>query len=134
MFDMNSFFQTLIGRFLSDNLDGCVLRKECRLEGMMRYDPNFDPPRPSPTLRPDFVVFNGSEAVAILDAKYRDLSKPPLPREMLYQLAIYGACHSSRVATILYPTYDGSASEARVIVTDPVAGTHCGSAAAARVP
>lgn len=41
---------------------------------------------------------------------------------MLYQLALYASSHESGMATILYPTYDGSASEARISVNDPVAG------------
>jgi 5-methylcytosine-specific restriction enzyme subunit McrC len=123
MFDMNRFFQALMGRFLADNLEGYVIQQECRLKHMMHYDPKFDPQkRPPPTPRPDFVVFKGQTSVAILDAKYRDLWAKRLPREMLYQLAIYGASHPSGVATILYPTYDEAASESRIIVTDPIVG------------
>jgi 5-methylcytosine-specific restriction enzyme subunit McrC len=123
MFDMNRFFQVLLGRFLADNLQGHVLQEEYCLKHMMHYDPKFDPQkRKSPTPRPDFVVFKGRVSAAILDAKYRDLWAKRLPREMLYQLAIYGASHPSGVATILYPTYDGAASEARIIVTDPIIG------------
>ena len=122
MFDMNDFFQALMGRFLDDNLDGPVLCEQYRLKSMMRYDPKFDPrKRPPPTPRPDFVVFKGRVSAAILDAKYRDLwEKRRLPEDMLYQLAVYGASHPTGVATILYPTHNSSASEERIIVTDPV--------------
>jgi 5-methylcytosine-specific restriction enzyme subunit McrC len=83
--------------------------------------PDFNPRNcRSPDPRPDFVVKHNSGASAILDAKYRNLWEQSLPRDMLYQLAIYASSHDSKVATILYPTTDGQAKEARVEVRDPV--------------
>jgi 5-methylcytosine-specific restriction enzyme subunit McrC len=87
---MNRFFQALLARYLADNLAEHVVRSEHRLEGMFAYLPGWNPrPSRTPTHRPDFVVAQGPKTVAILDAKYRDLWENPLPRDMLYQLAIY---------------------------------------------
>ena len=72
------------------------------------------------------MVLHGPRQVAVLDAKYRDLWEKPLPREMLYQLALYAAAHEGRSATILYPTTDGAAKEARLNITDPLFGTQIG--------
>jgi 5-methylcytosine-specific restriction enzyme subunit McrC len=68
-------------------------------------------------------MLHGNRQIAILDAKYRDLWERPLPREMLYQLAIYAISHEQRSATILYPTLDSGATEARINVNDTVLGT-----------
>jgi 5-methylcytosine-specific restriction enzyme subunit McrC len=127
MFDMNAFFQALLSRFLRENLPGYSVIDEHSLKGMMRYKPNFSPPRKSPTPRPDYVIRHGNKICSILDAKYRDIWEKDLPRYMLYQLVVYAVSHSDQPrSTIIYPTFHPGARETRIDVTDPVYGKMIG--------
>lgn len=125
LFDMNRFFQSLISRFLHDNLENCEVEDEFRLKELFSYDPHRNPQRRRvPVQKPDFIIRRERRIAAILDAKYRDLWQKSLPRDMLYQLALYalGQRGLSRKAVILYPTLSHVAREQAILIREPVSG------------
>jgi 5-methylcytosine-specific restriction enzyme subunit McrC len=126
LFDMNRFFQTLLSRFLGENLVGYEVQDEQKLRGVFSYDLANNPRNHrSPSLRPDFLVLRNRKVKAVLDAKYRDLWERNLPREMLYQLALYalGQENGNHRATIIYPTLEDAARQQIIFVKDPLRGT-----------
>jgi 5-methylcytosine-specific restriction enzyme subunit McrC len=121
LFDMNRFFQALLSKFLRESLPDCRLENEVPLRGMISYAAGCNPRgRRAPQPRPDFLVTRGNERF-LLDAKYRDLWRDDLPRDMLYQLAIYAMSQPrGATAAILYPTDDAAATEAIVDIREPM--------------
>ena len=125
LFDMNRFFQTLMSRFLHEHLEGYEIQDEYRLKELFCYDSDRNPlRRRAPVQKPDFVIRRNRKIAAILDAKYRDLWEKPLPREMLYQLALYalGQAGNDCKAVILYPNLAAEASEQVILIREPVSG------------
>ncbi|WP_304519130.1 5-methylcytosine restriction system specificity protein McrC [Clostridium estertheticum] len=127
-FDMNAFFETLIGRLLQNCSEGYSIKDQYSLHDMFIYTSGFNPcNRRSPTPRPDFAIMKEGRVVKLLDAKYRDLWERSLPAKMLYQLAIYAVNGIwDKTATILYPTLSDLPTTAKIDINDPVS---CGNIA-----
>ncbi len=118
LFDMNRLFQAIIGRFLRENLPRCEVQEEKALKHLLHYAEN---PRgkQAPRPRPDFAVTHPTQGRTLLDAKYRDLWERDLPREMLYQLALYATSGATKhTAVMLYPTESRAARDARIDIHD----------------
>ena len=133
LFDMNRFFQALVGKVLKEHLLEAIIEEEYRLTGMMRYVVN---PRrhDAPTPRPDFLVTVGGKRYP-LDAKYRDLWNLKLPPEMLYQLVMYAMSQPPpSTAAIIYPSTSAAATEAMIEIRDPATGSHRASVALRPLP
>ena len=125
LFDMNIFFQSLISRFLHDELSEFSIQDEHRLKDIFEYDPANNPQRRRAVVpRPDFAVLAHGKVIEFLDAKYRDLWETSLPRDMLYQLAIYALSKNTGKprATILYPTLAAEAVDQVVLLKEPILG------------
>jgi 5-methylcytosine-specific restriction enzyme subunit McrC len=118
--DMNGLWQRLLGRVLSEWAPGVRIREEVSLRHIFQRNPTFAPRyRQMPQPRPDLAVLVPGRDIAYLDAKYRDLWLHTLPREMLYQLAVYASAQRSGVAAMLYPTDEVAAAEERLDICDP---------------
>jgi 5-methylcytosine-specific restriction enzyme subunit McrC len=123
-FDMNVFFETLVGRLIADFGEEFTLKEQFSLHDLFRYTPNFNPNRRrSPTPRPDFALMREGKVVKLLDAKYRDLWEKSLPRDMLYQLAIYAVSGiGNGTATIIYPVITDQPTTQKIDINYPVSG------------
>jgi len=122
-FDMNRLWQQLLGRVLTEWDPGAEVREEVALRDLFASDPAFPILRRNvPMPRPDFGVYQRGRLIAYLDAKYRDLSATSLPREMLYQLALYATAQGAGAAAMLYPTDVPNRAEERLLIRDPRSG------------
>jgi 5-methylcytosine-specific restriction enzyme subunit McrC len=127
--DMNRLWQRLMARVLKEWGRGLNVEEEFKLRGVFQKNAAHPLKRRIPTPRPDFAVVGKSNTVCFLDAKYRDLWSKPLPREMLYQLALYAFAQGHGAAAILYPTDSGDAVEERVDLREPLSNAFRGSIA-----
>jgi 5-methylcytosine-specific restriction enzyme subunit McrC len=124
LFDMNRFFQALVSRFLNENLLRYEIREEYSLRGVLRYDPeSHHIGRQELIPRPDFAILEQGRVISFLDTKYRDLWEQKLPRDMLYQLALYAVSQKwPGCAVILYSTLHEEARDSCIEITHPVSG------------
>jgi 5-methylcytosine-specific restriction enzyme subunit McrC len=119
LFDMNKFFERLVTRYLRDHLEGVEVREQVQLRTLFSYSRSANPHRRhAPVPKPDIELRVGHAPGVFLDAKYRDLWRTKLPREMLYQLAVYAVASTGGSTAILYPTDDASARESVIEMRD----------------
>ncbi|WBL48466.1 McrC family protein [Clostridium estertheticum] len=64
-FDMNAFFETLVGRLVQNCSEGYSVKDQYSLRDMFIYTSGFNPCN-----RPDFVLMKKGRVVKLLDAKY----------------------------------------------------------------
>ena len=129
LFDMNTFFQRLLSRFLHDNLTIARITDEITIRGLFAYAPDANPRRRrAPATRPDYALFRENELKGFLDAKYRDIWDKGLPAEWLYQLSIYALASPSELSVLLYASMAEGARDERVEVRQPVAWSNRSSA------
>ena len=126
----------LVYSWLREHLPECQVMDERGLTELLAYAAEWNPQnRQAPRPRPDFAVRSKARPVVLLDAKYRDLWARPLPRDMLYQLAMYATSGAGDpLAVILHPTEDGIAQEARIDIRDVITGAVRGGVALRPVP
>jgi len=122
---MNAFFETLVGRLLTDYSEDYEMKDQLSLHNLFMYTPGFNPKRKrSPSPRPDYALMQEGKVAKLLDAKYRDLWEKNLPSDMLYQLAIYAVSGiGDKTATILYPAIDEAPSVQKIDINDPVSSS-----------
>lgn len=120
LFDMNRFFQALVLRILQEGRSDFTVDHERPLRRAYRWAPPSLPGRRRPTPRPDITVTHRGQRY-LLDAKYRDLSVGPLPREILYQLTMYAASQGpGGAAAMIYPRHEATTlSQERLDLLDP---------------
>ena len=136
LLDMNRMFQTVLSRFLHENLVDATVRDEHRMTGVFSRIPALPgATHRAPVPRPDFLIERGGRSLAVLDAKYRDIAVAGLPRDMLYQLAIYALTGATlpRTATLVYPAHDEGVGDERIIVREPALGRERATIALRRV-
>lgn len=123
LFDMNMFFQALLGRFFRDHSNGLTIREEHAFNNCFSYKVGHNPLRRNPPIiRPDFIVEDQGRVRLVLDAKYRDLWRKLLPRDMLYQLTVYSLATRPQQrgeAVILYPATSRVAQDMRISINHP---------------
>ncbi|WP_159439931.1 McrC family protein [Bacillus sinesaloumensis] len=128
-FDMNRFFEMLVSKLIREFVPDYTLMDQHRLRGMFTYEANQNPKhRRSPTPRPDIAIMKNNKVVKLMDAKYKDLWEHALPRDMLYQLAIYAlSSEGNKTATIIYPSLNEMASTQKINISNPTSSHHLGS-------
>jgi len=124
LFDMNAFFQRLVSRFLREHLPGHRIDDERRIRNVFAYASTGNPRNlKAPKPRPDYALFQGSNLLGFLDAKYRDVWAVGYPMDWLYQLSLYVLASPSRSAVLLYATMSKDACEEKILVQSPTFGT-----------
>lgn len=128
-FDMNRFFEALVGRLLLDFVSDYHVKEQFSLHHMFTYARNYNPKnRRSPTPRPDFAVMKNGRVTRLMDAKYKDLWENAIPRDMLYQLSVYAlSSEGDKQATIIYPSLNQHAISQKIDIKNPISDEYMGA-------
>jgi len=123
LFNMNSFFQRLITKFLCESLIGYIIQSEKNIPNFYRYLPDYNPKKKqNPLPRPDIMLKKKDTTVIFIDTKYIDLWDKKIPSYILYQLSIYVLSLNEPLskAIILYPTILDEASDSIIEIINPI--------------
>lgn len=117
LWNMATLFERAVARYLSEHLPApWVVDTQHRLRRL--YSVMQGPhAHNAPVPRPDLVVRSGTQAVAVLDTKYRDLSTTALPPHMLYQMSVYSLAFGGDQpipAVVLYALPSGAREDVRI--------------------
>jgi 5-methylcytosine-specific restriction enzyme subunit McrC len=111
LFEMNTLFEEYVGRVLRDALRPSGL--EVRLQGPINHALISQAGQLRFATRPDIVISRGSEAVLIIDTKWKRLkalSDDPrlgVAQADVYQLMAYGQVYRCNRVMLLYPHHGG---------------------------
>ncbi|MEM6927434.1 MAG: hypothetical protein AAF602_10915 [Myxococcota bacterium] len=109
LWNMATLFERAMARFLDEYASGLRVDAQHRLRDVYSVDAGPHHHR-APTPRPDLVVSRHGRPVAVVDTKYRDLSSTSLPRDIVYQMSVYGLAFGGEVpipAIVLYAVPEG---------------------------
>jgi 5-methylcytosine-specific restriction enzyme subunit McrC len=93
LWNMASLWEAFLTRFLDRFLPGVVVRPQRSLGHLFHLGAapsNWRSPRP----RPDLVLERAGRPTLVVDAKYRDLLRDGMTRDVLYQLSVYALAWS----------------------------------------
>lgn len=129
VFDMNFFFENLVGKLLEDFVEDYEVESQYSLKNLFKYKKGKNPRnKRAPISRPDFALKKDGEVIKFLDAKYRNLWEKSLPREMLYQLSIYAISGvGNGTSVIIYPALSDEPKEQEIEITNPITEEKLGS-------
>lgn len=89
LWNMATLFERAVARLLTEHLPAPLRVDTQHGLGELYTVVSGHTGRRAPNPRPDLVAYRGSQVVAVLDTKYRDLSATSLPRDILYQMSVY---------------------------------------------
>lgn len=123
LINMNSFFQKLITKYLTENLIKYKIIPEYKIGNFMYYIPEYNPQnKRNPFPRPDIMVIPPDKPQYYIDTKYIDLWNRTPPSYILYQMGVYSLSMNQKEnkVIVLYPTITNVASDAVIKIENPL--------------
>jgi 5-methylcytosine-specific restriction enzyme subunit McrC len=124
LLNMNLVFERFLGRYLAENCpdDMRISAQDVRSDVFSYL--NNSAGWKKPTIRPDFVLRQRDQVIAIADAKYKNRYEHPPTSTELYQLTAYGLAHAMpepREVLLLHPLASGEMERATTLQFAPPA-------------